>query len=492
MTATVTVDVGTTGVKLCVFADNGAVLASDSHPTPTTKDAWGEVYDLPSLFELLTVFVGGLDAGLRAEVRRIAFAGTGESGGLVRADISLASPMILWHDHRGADYLATLRPQDRSLIYRVTGLPANANYGISKAAWAYEHAVDADGALWMNLAEYMAASFTGQRWSEWSLASRTLALDLRTRTWSDTVCALFGLSVADFPEIRPASYGALLLEQVAAELGLHPETRVHVAGHDHMVGAVAAELSPGEVLNSTGTTEGILVLQERASLEETFEESKLANGIACTAESNTLFASIPTGGSAFATLQSLTNLSESDLIALMDELLEDYLGGRVEFGRIPVVVPQFRGAPPPTKNALARGLIAGVHSDTSERDLVFATFLGLVMQFADVLDLFGIEPRLVKVIGPASRNKLWMQLKADFLNVSLAASRFPEVVSRGAQLLAMHLTGSWSDLQPFHIEPDAHRHQALASWARRHRPVWNHLLATPVVSEPAPLLRRVI
>lgn len=490
MSATVTVDIGTTGIKLCLFAGDGTVLAADTHPTPTTRDLWGEVYDLPVLTGVITAFLQGLDVGLRTQISHITFAGTGESGGLVREDMSIASPMILWHDHRGADYLTALSLENRDTIYRVTGLPVNANYGISKAAWALAHAEDADGAVWMNLAEYLAAALTGQRWAEWSLASRTMALNVRSRSWSAEVCALFGLTIDRFPEIRPASYGAPILQEVADRLGIQPDVLVHTAGHDHMVGAAAAELAPGEVLNSTGTTEGILVVQDQPSLDPSFQASKLANGVSCTGDSNTLFASIPTGGSAFATLRGLTGLTETALVAMIDELLDDYLSERVDLDSIPLVLPQFRGAPPPTKDASARGLVAGIHSHTSSRDLVFGTFLGLVLQFADVLELFNVELRSVKVIGPASRNLLWLHLKADVLNVPLTASRFPEVVSRGAFLLADDSTGAWADMNPTVIQPNRARHDILTSWVRRHRPVWDHLLSTPTVDHASTSPRR--
>ena len=49
---------------------------------------------------------------------------------------------------------------------------------------------------------------TGQRWSERSLASRTMALDLSLGTWSAEICALVGLDVGVFPELRTAVDGS--------------------------------------------------------------------------------------------------------------------------------------------------------------------------------------------------------------------------------------------------------------------------------------------
>lgn len=479
MLPTITVDVGTTSIKLCMFGTSGKLLASARHTTPTVKDGWGEIYDLDALTGAIFEFIRHLDPAVRATVKRVAITGVGESGGLVRPDLSLASPMILWHDHRGADYLARLAPAERSQLYRITGLPANANYGLSKVAWAAAHADGMAGAQWLNIAEYVAALMTGRRWSEYSLASRTMALDLNLRKWSAEACALVGLDVGIFPELRNAADGASIARDFALEIGLLEDVRVHVAGHDHMVGAVGAGLSHGELLNSTGTTEGLLFLQDAPSLDENSEQSKLANGFACTGTDYTLFASIPTGGSAFATLQSMLGLDAAQLSACIEGLHERYVAGRIDLGSIPLVLPQFRGSPPPTKRATARGVIAGLRTDTSTEDLVLGCFLGMALQFQDVLNLFPESPERIKVIGPASANPLWLQLKADLLGTPLSVSQLSEVVSRGAQALASDVSCEWDACQPQDVPVDDHRNALLHEWSSEIQPQWEYLKGVP-------------
>ncbi|UQN28996.1 FGGY-family carbohydrate kinase [Brachybacterium kimchii] len=479
MQSTITVDIGTTSVKLCLFEADASLAASARRATPTVSDADGEVYDVPALEALVEDFVRGLAPDTRREVRRIAIAGVGESGGLVRADGSLASPMILWHDHRGAGSLASLTAEDHERIFRVTGLPVNGNYGISKTAWALERALGTDDTVWLNVAEYLAARLSEDRWSEPSLASRTMALDVRSGTWSAEVCGMFGISPEAFPPLRAASEGASIREGAAAALGLDPKVRVHVAGHDHMVGAVGADLRPGELLNSTGTTEGLLVLAPEPRLDETARSAKLANGIDCTGKQRTLFASIPTGGSTFATLQHMLDMDGERLASLIDTLHTRWIADEIDLERVPVVLPRFRGSPPPTKDRAARGLIAGLRDDTTAEDIVLGAFLGLARQFADVLDLFDAVPCVVKVIGPASGNPLWLQIKADLLGAPLSVSRFPEVVSRGAQALACAETTSWQEVDPFEVRPDSARHARLGAWAEDTGPLWRHLQGAP-------------
>lgn len=476
---TITVDIGTTSIKMCLFDRDARLLASGKQETPTLDDGSGEIYDLPAVLAGVAGFVDGLGPQQRALVERIAITGVGESGGLVRPDLSLASPMILWHDQRGVDNLIGLTPEQRSVIYRVTGLPVSGNYGLSKTVWAMDRATAVDGVQWLNIAEYLAATMSGQRWSEPSLASRTMALDLSTRTWSAEVCGLVGLDVDVFPALRPASEGALISPAFARGVGLDEDVLVHVAGHDHMVGAGGAGLQPGELLNSTGTTEGLLFLRDAPKLDGPAERAKLANGLACTAPEYTLFASIPTGGSAFSTLQRLLGLDAARLTACVHDLHARYTDNQIDLQRVPLVLPQFRGSPPPTKDPSARGFIAGVGNDTSLSELVFGCFLGLVLQFRDVLELFENPTEQVKVIGPASGNPLWLQLKADLLGTPLSAARFPEVVSRGAQTLACGVSADWGGTDPLDVEADPIRHTRLVEWSEAVRPRWDHLKGCP-------------
>lgn len=476
MLPTITVDIGTTSVKLCLFDEDAALLTSARHATPTATDADGDAYLVAELRSLVTGFISGIGHQHRARVRRIAITGVGESGGLVRPDLTLASPMILWYDQRGASWLAGLSADERSRIYAVTGLPANANYGLSKVAWAVDRAGSGElGALWLNVSEYVAALMTGERWSEPSLASRTMALDVTARTWSAEVCALVGVGPGVFPALQPAAEGCPLTRSFARETGLDPGVRVHVVGHDHMVGGVGAQLRPGELLNSTGTTEGMLFLREEPRLDRAAEAAKLANGLACTGQDFTLFASIPTGGSAFATLAGMFDVGPDRLRACIDQMHQRYLAGAIDWDRIPLVLPRFRGSPPPDKRASDRGIIAGLRTDTAMEEIVFGCFLGLVLQFRDVLDLFATPPEHVKVIGPATKNPLWLQLKADLLGVPLSIAQFPEVVSRGAQALVSGQSGQWEANETCAVLVDTTRHARLQQWSAEVAPLWQSL-----------------
>ena len=54
MLPTITVDIGTTSIKMCVFDDAGDLCASARRETPTLRDQEGEIYDVEALLAAVT------------------------------------------------------------------------------------------------------------------------------------------------------------------------------------------------------------------------------------------------------------------------------------------------------------------------------------------------------------------------------------------------------------------------------------------------------
>lgn len=80
-----------------------------------------------------------------------------------------------------------------------------------------------------------------------------------------------------------------------------------------MVGARALQMQPGDVLNSTGTTEGILLLNTQPTLDVQARRNKLANGCYSDGEFFTLFASLPVGGYALEWVKKTFRLTDKEI-----------------------------------------------------------------------------------------------------------------------------------------------------------------------------------
>ena len=102
-----------------------------------------------------------------------------------------------------------------------------------------------------------------------SLASRSLALDLRRRRWATDLIRSLGLAPAIFPQIRPcgARLGSVT-NKAAGATGLDTGCVVGVARHDHITGALAAgALARGVLLDSMGSAEGLTLALPASTAE---------------------------------------------------------------------------------------------------------------------------------------------------------------------------------------------------------------------------------
>ena len=80
-----------------------------------------------------------------------------------------------------------------------TGLPLDPYFAAPKMTWLRRN-VTTDGVVTTSDA-WLLHRLTGSYVTDVTTASRTLLLDLATRTWSEEACAAFGLDAADLPEV---------------------------------------------------------------------------------------------------------------------------------------------------------------------------------------------------------------------------------------------------------------------------------------------------
>ena len=123
------------------------------------------------------------------------------------------SPAISWQDHRAAEWLRQFE-KHTSRIRRITGLLPTAHYGVSKLQWCCENLPQVQTAhekgtlAWGPLASFLLFRLLEEQplVVDPANASRTLLWDIETRSWSDELCSLFGLSKKYFPRSVPSRY----------------------------------------------------------------------------------------------------------------------------------------------------------------------------------------------------------------------------------------------------------------------------------------------
>ncbi|POT55509.1 carbohydrate kinase [Citrobacter amalonaticus] len=440
--AAIVIDIGTTNCKVtCFSCQDATTLGALKFVTPKNVSPQGAVdFDIERLWQEVILAMTRLTTASPLPVTCISIASFGESGVFIDEKGEILTPMLAWYDRRGEEYLNTLNEEASNTLYEITGLPVHSNYSAFKMRWLLEHHLlhDRNDIRWLHAPEVLLWRLTGQQRTDITLASRTLCLDVRKGTWSQEAAALLCIPFSVFaPLVQPGEPAGWVSETLRQQLGFASPVSVALAGHDHMVGARALQMVPGDILNSTGTTEGILQLDTQPTLDEQARRDKLANGRYSLRGQFTLFASLPVGGYALEWLRNTFRLTEEEIATSLNRGYHDYLAGRWNIDELPVFIPHLRGSGSPFKNRHTRGLFYGLGDHLNVDTLIASVSLGLTMEFANCFSCFNVPTTsAMKVIGPATENPLWLQLKADILQRPVEAIAFQEAVSVGALLTA--------------------------------------------------------
>ncbi len=263
-------DLGTTGIKAAAFDVDDRQLAIAELPTPLQSVPSGGEYDANELWAVASNVLSTVGAALEAaghEAVALAVASMGESGVLIDSHGEPLAPVIAWFDDRTepqAQWWAEtvgIEPTQR-----IAGLTPKAVFGANKMQWVRQNLPDAWslGARWLNLSDWVAYKLTGVMATDFSLASRTMLIDVANRCWSAELLAAADLDVDLLaPLVQAGDPLGMLHSLAAAATGLPAGIVVGAGGQDHVCAAFALGVTePGTVLDSIGTAEALFLVTD--------------------------------------------------------------------------------------------------------------------------------------------------------------------------------------------------------------------------------------
>ena len=472
------VDAGTTRIRALVFTPDGRVVAEGSRPTEVERPrpGWAE-HDAEALWLAACGALSDATAKTArpARIRGVAVASVGEAFVALDRDGRPTCPVIAWYDERPIAQLARLATEiGKAQLYALTGLSADPTFSLCKLLWLKENAPEALARtrLWLNVAHYLAWRLCGVPTADLSLASRSLALDLHARRWAEDLIRALGLSPAIFAEIRPCGQRlGTVTAEAAAATGLSTECVVGIAGHDHLMGALATgSLAPGVLLNSMGSAEGLTLALEASTTEPEIGRRGYSQGVVEVERPVPyVFGGFPTSGASVEWFRALFGraVAHAQLIAEAEEVPPGCHG--LTF------VPDLRGRLSPTPDPLARGAWFGIGADVRRGALYRALLEGLAFEARQSVDALTELPGLprieaVRAIGGNSRNRLLLAIKAAVYDRPIAAAAMPEATALGAALLGGLAAGVFADL-PSAVAGLAQRYSTTAprtEWVERY------------------------
>ena len=446
-------DVGTTNLKCLALDAAGTIVAQASEPTPHSypRAGWTD-FEPVALWEAVCRTVRAVVAKVphRDAIKGIAATSLAESLVPVGAQGQPLGPVIAWFDLRTA-------PEERWIVekfgyktlFDITGVNSDPMFGLCKVLWTKKHQpeVFADVKHWLHMADYVAYRLCGVPATDPSLASRTLAYDLRHGRWSEELLEGSGVSPATFPPIRPSgSPLGTVAPAAATETNLPLHTVVSVGIHDHLGGAFAVGGLDLEVLfDSIGTSESINRLIPGPIMDTRIPEKGLAQGAVWTGEQPACFMTggLQTAGAAVEWFRREVAGRTTDMELLGREAAETT-------GAVPVFLPHLTRSLTPYPDIEAAAAFVGIKSSTTRGALYRAVLEGMAFEARAIADAMEAEgglrrSRHVLTIGGALQNPLLAQLKADAYNVPVKVSPVREATSLGAALLAGIGCGLFSD-----------------------------------------------
>jgi sugar (pentulose or hexulose) kinase len=457
MRALLGIDIGTTHCKAGFFAEQSGQLklvAAHGRATVTRQSPEGYAfYDPQELWETVAACTTeALDAGGSHKPLAIGISSMAETGLLVDSTTGAPrSPLLPWFDQSAAPQAAILGhlgdPDHRKKRFLASGIYPSFKCSLAKILWLRDRHPDiTDGSVWLPAASYIAYRLNGQMACDYSLAGRTYAFHISQKRWDEDWLLEWDLSPGNFPELIQA--GIPIGESQGEVIGgLPPGTPVSITGHDHVCAAFATgAIRSGLVFDSMGTAESFLGAYGSSELGEAEYRSGLSYGCHVARGYSYWMGGLSASGGSVEWIRSLLGavpLSYQDLEALLEEAGSEPSGI--------LYFPYLTGSGSPHSNPDLRGALVGVNSRHGRADILKAVLEGTAYELEYIRrraeESQGVHIQHILAAGGGTRNRHWLQIKADVFGSKVEALSMPEATLLGAALLAGLGAGLFSDEQ---------------------------------------------
>ena len=447
-------DMGSTNVKAVVYEPDGRAVALASLPAIThyPRPAWA--YYEPNELWGLAVRVLRAATDQLADPRRIAgiaVASVGEAGVPLDAAGEPTYHAIAWFDRRTIpqrDRLA--REIGEDALFALTGLSLQPIFSLCKLMWIKENEPDAFARTvrWLHVAEYIAYKLCGEGATDWSLASRSLAFDIRKHDWDAGTLRAAGIPPEIMaPAVASGTRVGAVTAEAAALTGLPAGAAVAAGGQDHVCGALAAGVvERGQILDSIGTAEALFVALDEPLADPALGRQGYTQGAHVAAGRSYVFGGLYTSGASVDWTADLFG-GGVGLGTLLDEAAAAPAGS---LGAC--FVPHLRLGNAPHADARARAAFLGLTTDVGRGALVRAVLEGLAYEARASLEPLLAHAGLdrmpeIAVIGGGGKNELLLRIKASVMNATLRVLDLQEATALGAAILGGIGAGVYRDVE---------------------------------------------
>ena len=449
------VDIGTSGCKCTIMNTEGRLLSSCYQEYAVSRTASAHEVDARVIWDAVRTVIHGAAAKSSEPMTALSVTSFGESCVLLDEQGTELGPVLLYTDPRGQEQCDELMDKiSEREIYRICGHRPAPTYFLPKLMWIREN----QPALYervryvLPVNAYIVFKLTGEAVADYSLAARTMMLDIRARDWSSELLEAAGVDRRILPRvIEPGTAAGVILRSMAEELGLSPALLAVIGCHDQVAASIGAgAMKAGSAVNGSGTVECITPVFDTIPEHPVLFDSGYAM-VPAIRELYVTYAYINTGGALlqwyrdqFAdTAYAQAKATGKNIYAVLDSMVKQEPTGLL-------LLPHFAGAATPYMDINAKGAICGLSVENDAADVYQAMLEGICYEMRmnlDLLEQAGIVIQGLRATGGGARSPIWLQIKADILNKPIDTLNVDEAGTVGSLMLAGLATGDYGSLE---------------------------------------------
>ncbi|QUX91544.1 xylulokinase [Marinomonas sp. A3A] len=410
------IDLGTSGVKVILMAQDGNVVASCSSPLSVSRpfDLWSEQspedwWQATDLAMLQLAAEHDLQG-----VKAIGLSGQMHGATLLDKKGDVLRPAILWNDGRSHEECLLLQRRCPE-VQAITGNLVMPGFTAPKLLWVKQHEPEIFGQIAKVLLpkDYLCFRMTGEFATDVSDASGTLWLNMEQRSWSDTMLSATGLTAEQMPNVFEGSQITGVIYDDLAKHWSMPIVPVVAGGGDNAAGAVGMGIiSPEQTMLSLGTSGVIFAVSDGFTANPAAALHSFGHAIPNTWHTMSVMLS---AASCINWVTKLAQFSSVEAALLAAE-------NRIDHDNNLTFLPYLSGERTPHNDPNAKGVFWGMTHETTAADLVHAVLEGVTFALLDGLDAVRSAQNIsesIDVIGGGAKSTYWLQMLADVFNVPM-------------------------------------------------------------------------
>ena len=435
------IDLGTSSVKVVVFAVEGGIKGIGLAEYPILTPRMGCAEQDPEQWWRATISAVRQALGNAGHPEILGIGFSGQMHGVVLLDQrkNLVRPAIIWADQRSADLLAEIEERvGLDLLGRQCGTAPTAGFLIASLFWMqkYEAQLLERVETLILPKDFLRFKLTGELGTDETDAAGSGIFHVGQRVWADDVIERLGFPRSIFPKVHAsADVVGPLTREAATELGLPHGIPVSTGCADQPAQAVGNGLIDPPVGSVTIGTGG----QVFVPLTKPLIDSALRIHTFCHAPQARwyLLGAMLSAGMAFRWLRAVLGKEKTSY----EELVQ--LASEVEPGSEGLFfLPYLVGERSPLMDPKARAGFIGLTLRHGPGHFVRALLEGVAFALRQIVDtMLGCGADLTRLVasGNGLANPIWRQIVADILNRPLCQGTGEQASERagvGAAMIA--------------------------------------------------------